>query len=60
VHVFRRDADLVLDAPGLGIAETPEAVALALRKGEPTRALAMSLGLEAAVVPLVLRCIAVC
>lgn len=58
VHVFRRDPDLVLDAPGLDIADTPEAVAKALRNGEPTRALAMAMGLESAVVPLVLRCIA--
>lgn len=57
VHVFRRDPDLVLDAPGLNIADTPESVALALKNGEPTRALAVALGLEAGVVPLVLRAI---
>jgi hypothetical protein len=56
--VFRRDPDLVLDAPGLNIADTPEAVASSLANGEPTRALAIAIGLEGTVVPLVLRCIA--
>lgn len=57
IHVFRRDPDLVLDAPGLGVEDTPESVAVCLRSGDLTRALAVSLGLESSVVPKVLECI---
>jgi periodic tryptophan protein 2 len=55
VHVFRLDFQMVLDAPGLSLEDTPEAVREALVDArDPTRALAVSLGLDSSVTPLVL------
>jgi periodic tryptophan protein 2 len=57
VHVFRRNFDIVLDAPGLSLGDTPESVKKSLQDGDTTRALAVAMGLDMSVVPTVLACI---
>lgn len=59
VHVFRRDHTLMLDAPGLSLGDTPDAVRRALEEGDLTRAVSVAMGLESSVVPDVLHCVPV-
>lgn len=52
--MFCRNADLVLDAPGLGIEDTPHSVYLSLKNGDITRALSIAVQLDSSIVPQVL------